>query len=675
MQSPADVFEKAQLFLQVAARALDVRAMATQVNVGRDGSIDIDFTQRRPQAGFDPAQSYSLQPTGGAPAGNAAGSQFPGYQSYAPQANFGQTNAEGPSSTAGPGAPPIGSTPRPAAAASKNTAITDLIDDLKKGKITKAELFEQLAKFKASKAAQNPVGNSNVSNNDDRRPADGPALQSRDFGARNLQTPEQRQRAHGITPQAHPSAAFQQPPYAANNDRYRSVNDHASSMINNAAANSLAKFSQPASPLRQVSFAERAPGQAPAGGPHGYGAHMQPPHGANSFVPEDVRSSRQNATGRSIQKATAQAAEHWDRNRASGRGAGPHALSGSRNSVRKPRRSSSTQKARSQLVDVVGSQAECTFQPQVRDLPETYEGASLLKSYQKVDFTERVLLWQQQKKQELQRRKEAIMDETMANCTFQPRINENSEHALYRQNRSKPIEERLYYDTTDSHARRRERLLAEARAKAQKELERTCPFKPKISKKSERYARQRTLRSASAGRASSRMRRQQLQAINGDGPADDENATKFTFKPKTNKVKRSMVSAKNYLSQNWVDRLSKPHPSQLGQGNDDDDSYQSDSGGDKENNFDHRASGGRISSTPLPYTRKTKRKSHRPSSAPPPRRRGDSTPMSNEEKRASFKNFIQKQKTRSEQQKKRLEKSRINNTCVTACTAYSRFGL
>ena len=75
-----------------------------------------------------------------------------------------------------------------------------------------------------------------------------------------------------------------------------------------------------------------------------------------------------------------------------------------------------------------------------------------------MDFTERVLLWQQQKKQELARRKENFDDDTMSTCTFRPRINETSEKVLAGHNRSKPIEERLYYDTTDRHARRRQQV-------------------------------------------------------------------------------------------------------------------------------------------------------------------------------------------------------------------------
>ena len=80
--------------------------------------------------------------------------------------------------------------------------------------------------------------------------------------------------------------------------------------------------------------------------------------------------------------------------------------------------------------------------------------------YQKVDFTERVSLWQQQKKQELARRKENLVDQAMADCTFRPRINDNSEKVLGGQNRNKPIEDRLYYDTMDRHARRRQQVRA-----------------------------------------------------------------------------------------------------------------------------------------------------------------------------------------------------------------------
>ena len=224
------------------------------------------------------------------------------------------------------------------------------------------------------------------------------------------------------------------------------------------------------------------------------------------------------------------------------------------------------------------------------------------------------------------------------------------------------------------------------------------------------------MRSASAGPATSRMRRQKLQAMemsangrgstNRGGGASDADPD-LTFQPQTNKVRRDMVSAKNYLKQNWVDRLSKPHPSQLGNsdGDESEESFFSDSGNDKENEGRARSRGRRQSSTPMPYQRRTKKKvrsrsiplatcqyafvgnvcsvrnsllpcpclticpcidvqTSRPSSAPPPRR-GRTNELSNREKRESFQNFIQKQKTRAEQQKKRLEKSRINNTCVT----------
>eukprot|EP00750_Incisomonas_marina_P014829 INCI17891.2.p1 GENE.INCI17891.2~~INCI17891.2.p1 ORF type:complete len:720 (+),score=132.40 INCI17891.2:875-3034(+) len=501
-------------------------------------------------------------------------------------------------------------------------------------------------------------------------------------------------RQPSFQPAAHPGQQQQQQhPHQRqegfdDRDKYRSVNDHASNMINSAAANSLANLhhqqahqhpqSQPAS-LRQVSFGAEPASQQQV--PPFYPADSDPYRNPGSYVPEHLRSARQNGTGRSIQKATAEAAEQWTRRQPQSAGTGGNSdamvrrsvpSSGSRSSVRKPRRSSSASKSRSQLMDVVGSQAECTFQPQVRELPDTYEGASLLKSYQKVDFTERVALWQQQKKQELARRKENVEDETMADCTFQPRINETSERVLAGQNRNKPIEERLYYDTMDRHARRRKQLIDKARAQAQAEFSASCSFKPKISRKSERYARQRSMRSASAGPATSRMRRQKLQAMemsangrgstNRGGGASDADPD-LTFQPQTNKVRRDMVSAKNYLKQNWVDRLSKPHPSQLGNsdGDESEESFFSDSGNDKENEGRARSRGRRQSSTPMPYQRRTKKKTSRPSSAPPPRR-GRTNELSNREKRESFQNFIQKQKTRAEQQKKRLEKSRINNT-------------
>lgn len=283
-------------------------------------------------------------------------------------------------------------------------------------------------------------------------------------------------------PSTHPGQQQQQqqhPQQFDDRDKYRSVNDHASNMINSAAANSLANLhhqqqahqppqSHPAG-LRQVSFGAEPASQQQV--PPFYPGESDPyRNNPDGYVPEHLRSARQNGTGRSIQKATAEAAEQWTRRQpqsvvgtggnseiAMVRRSAPSAGS-SRSSVRKPRRSSSALKSRSQLMDVVGSQAECTFQPQVRELPESYEGASLLKSYQKVDFTERVALWQQQKKQELARRKENVEDETMADCTFRPRINETSERVLAGQNRNKPIEERLYYDTMDRHARRRKQV-------------------------------------------------------------------------------------------------------------------------------------------------------------------------------------------------------------------------
>jgi hypothetical protein len=167
-----------------------------------------------------------------------------------------------------------------------------------------------------------------------------------------------------------------------------------------------------------------------------------------------------------------------------------------------------------------------------------------------------------------------------------------------------------------------------------------------------------------------------------DGGVGGESNPNLTFRPQTNKVKRSMVSARNYLKQNWVDRLSKPHPAQVGalsdgegDDHDHDGDFSGDSGGDKENGEDDGGntgrSRGRQSSTPMPYTRRTSSKngrhSQRPSSAPPAGRhhhhhgKGNKE-LTNEEKRAIFKQFWHKQKTRSDQQKKRLEKSRIKNT-------------
>ena len=185
---------------------------------------------------------------------------------------------------------------------------------------------------------------------------------------------------------------------------------------------------------------------------------------------------------------------------------------------------------------------ECTFQPQIIELPNGYSANP--SSPRSQEFHDRMTKWKQKKEQQLRRERDRKEQEKMDNCTFRPKINQASRRtAALGQRDYKDVVERLYSNNKKSRVNE-----DDIRAKREEEFRRTCTFRPNLGKEKRspdgsRFRPNR--RSASAGRS----RRSEFKPTGMD---------ECTFKPKVNAVPRKFGSAQLYLQNNVHDRLSTP---------------------------------------------------------------------------------------------------------------------
>ena len=180
---------------------------------------------------------------------------------------------------------------------------------------------------------------------------------------------------------------------------------------------------------------------------------------------------------------------------------------------------------------------ECTFHPKIKKLPDAY------KTHESIDdtpFHVRVHKWQQEKQDEMVRRKEFLDKNSTLDCTFHPRINYSSEKAVkeLRGDLNESVSDRLFKASDRSLIERRRFIEEELRAQREEE-EKECTFKPNIIK-SNRF-------SDVQSKLHEPLKRN----------ADDPSAKNLTFTPNVRGVKPSMSAAKMYVSTNVVDRLTR----------------------------------------------------------------------------------------------------------------------
>lgn len=204
---------------------------------------------------------------------------------------------------------------------------------------------------------------------------------------------------------------------------------------------------------------------------------------------------------------------------------------------------------------------ECTFHPQIKPLPSTYGQPKNVGT----PFYDRVTKWQKEKDHQVHRKRQDFAKVEVQDCSFHPTINRHSYKAMQelRGNRSnsatrsrndaldnendydESVTERLYREAKTSAISRNKFLEDEMRMQDEinKQL---CTFKPNLQAKGTYDyigPKYNTIANTPDKSKSTIITREMREC---------------TFTPKIKGVKPHMASAKLYLSEKVVDRLSKP---------------------------------------------------------------------------------------------------------------------
>ena len=184
---------------------------------------------------------------------------------------------------------------------------------------------------------------------------------------------------------------------------------------------------------------------------------------------------------------------------------------------------------------------ECRFRPVIKELPAHY-GAN---KEQDVDFYERVTKWQKEKDSEFSRRKMAMENSDMVGCTFQPKINRNSERAVkeIRGDVNEIATDRLYKSSEVTMNQRRN-FIEDELQRERKEEQAVCTFQPKLVP-SKRYTQVKS-------------KFTKIEHKKEIAPEEHPEVKLCTFTPKVKGVRASMPSAQMYVSSDVVERLTRP---------------------------------------------------------------------------------------------------------------------
>jgi hypothetical protein len=185
---------------------------------------------------------------------------------------------------------------------------------------------------------------------------------------------------------------------------------------------------------------------------------------------------------------------------------------------------------------------ECTFRPKIKPLPASY-GAKPAEA--EAPFYDRVTKWQREKEIEASRRKEVVDNSLVLDCTFQPRINKNSERAIktIRGNNYEDPAERLYRSNEASHIQR-SKFIEDELLREEQEDAQACTFKPQLSTKKYSFVKAKFDKDPKKDQMYSEIQTDMMKEC--------------TFTPKVNGVRSGMPSAKMYVNIPVVDRLSRP---------------------------------------------------------------------------------------------------------------------
>jgi len=192
---------------------------------------------------------------------------------------------------------------------------------------------------------------------------------------------------------------------------------------------------------------------------------------------------------------------------------------------------------------------ECTFRPKIKELPASY-GVGKAETPRDGTFYDRVIRWKEAKEKATSLKKQQVARTRESECTFQPRMNTNSDKAAravrgQRVESNLPVNERLYRSSEASYAIR-EKKIEEELLKERTAEDQECTFRPKL---------------ATAGKFAE-VKPKFLQQKKKPDPHASEarHAEACSFTPKVKGVNKHMHSAREYLSANVVERLSGVSP-------------------------------------------------------------------------------------------------------------------
>ena len=186
---------------------------------------------------------------------------------------------------------------------------------------------------------------------------------------------------------------------------------------------------------------------------------------------------------------------------------------------------------------------ECRFRPQIKELPSFYGGNKEKDS----DFYERVTKWQREKDAEAARRKQAMDNSDLIGCTFQPKINRNSERAV-KEIRGGDVNEHAtdrLYKNSELAINQRSKFIEDEMLRERQEEEANCTFKPKLNATGKKFQQVKS-------------KFQKAETRKEVPPEERPDVKLCTFTPKVKGVKSNMSSAKLYVSTDVVERLTRP---------------------------------------------------------------------------------------------------------------------
>lgn len=121
---------------------------------------------------------------------------------------------------------------------------------------------------------------------------------------------------------------------------------------------------------------------------------------------------------------------------------------------------------------------ECTFRPEIISLPSSYgamKGAD-------TPFHDRVTKWQRERDTEIKNKAQALQKSEVADCTFHPKINRNSDRAIreIRGNNSEETANDRLYKSANLYNEQRYKLIEDERQKEDSRERSECTFQPQL---------------------------------------------------------------------------------------------------------------------------------------------------------------------------------------------------